>query len=675
MSWNGYSLSSIKLDEIQNHDDFQIVWFGLYIPISKELINMIEFSHQYFTFDECENYIKSVKNDRSILLVLTDFFDCALDFDRYDEIHSIYILNRNQQEIDDEIRNSSKLTQIFNDENILIERLRYDIVLTYRNDLPISFSSIDNMKNDQSLIKLDGSTLFYWNQLFIHYLVNTQNLDMDQLKEQMIEECRSECKNNTAQLKEIDEFQKDCTLDNVLKWYTRASRIYQLVNKAFRTRNIDLICKFRYFIILLYNKLKALSNEQQGRNFTVLYRGQTIKDNELKILESNVGHLISFNTLISTSRNPAVAHAFASNPKNAIIFEIHMTGEKNNSLCPFADISEYSFFGDEEEILFFPGSTFRIDSIEKENDHRYRIKLVLNNEMDQLIQSLNDCLERFTTDISQICDLYPIVLDGYLFKKYYHYLTHNSLPQKEAFSLVANVLQNYLFSGSYDRTRSIDYYKRVLLDKTLINDEFKSIALHVVIGNNYFQNSEYDNAFLYYAMAYSSINGDNLLTAEIFSRFGDVWTALNYSDNAISCFQRAFDFIISDNDKDEKLIEICDKIMKICPKENYNQYAEKYETKAKEIIDHHKKHCKYIDKKTPLKTHQQGNICEVPMKFMQATQMFKEHYSMFDRFDYLLCINYELQAGVHLVSKDILSALIMWKKAIDIRMSLKLGSE
>lgn len=176
---------------------------------------------------------------------------------------------------------------------------------------------------------------------------------------------------------------------------------------------------------------------------------------------------------------------------------------------------------------------------------------------------------------------------------------------------------------------------------------------------------------------------------------------MNYYDNAISCFQRAFDFISSDNDKDEKLIEICDKIMKICPKENYNQYVEKYETKAKEIIDHYKKHCKYIDKKTPLKMHQQfnnkynpnrlhdavklftegktllqrGNIHEVPMKFMQATQMFKEYYSMFDRFGYLLCINYEIQAGAHLGSKDILSALIMWKKSIDIRMRLHLGAE
>lgn len=252
MSWNDCLLSSTKLDGIQNHDDFQIVWFGLDIYISEELINMVEFLHQYFTIEECENYIKSVKNDRSILLVLTDFFDCALDFDQYDQIHSIYILNRNQQNIDGKIRNSPKFTQSFNDENILIKRLRYDIVFTYRNDLPISFSSIGNMENDQSLIKLDESTLFYWNQLFIQYLVNSQNVDMDQLTEQMIEQCRSECKSSTAQLKEIDEFQKYCTLDNILKWYTRASRIYQLVNKAFRTRNIDLICKFRYFIILRY---------------------------------------------------------------------------------------------------------------------------------------------------------------------------------------------------------------------------------------------------------------------------------------------------------------------------------------------------------------------------------------------------------------------------------------
>lgn len=110
------------------------------------------------------------------------------------------------------------------------------------------------MKNDQSLIKIDDSELFYWYQLFIRYLIIDQNIDINKLKEEMIEQCRRELQNDHKELLKIDEFGKTCTLDTALNWYVRDSCIFRLVNKAFRTRNIHLICKFRYSIVLLYNQ-------------------------------------------------------------------------------------------------------------------------------------------------------------------------------------------------------------------------------------------------------------------------------------------------------------------------------------------------------------------------------------------------------------------------------------
>jgi len=109
-------------------------------------------------------YIRSVKNDQTILLVLTDSFDRVMEFHRYNQIHLIYVLNSNQQQIK---RKYPKSVCFFNNEKNLVEHLRRDIILTYRYDLPISLSSIDFMNNDQSLIVLDETTLFYWNQLFI----------------------------------------------------------------------------------------------------------------------------------------------------------------------------------------------------------------------------------------------------------------------------------------------------------------------------------------------------------------------------------------------------------------------------------------------------------------------------------------------------------------------------
>jgi hypothetical protein len=72
------------------------------------------------------------------------------------------------------------------------------------------------MTNDQSLISLDKENIFLWNQLFIFRFVNSHNIDMDKLKRERIEQCRSEYKNNETKLEKINDFDQNCISDNVL---------------------------------------------------------------------------------------------------------------------------------------------------------------------------------------------------------------------------------------------------------------------------------------------------------------------------------------------------------------------------------------------------------------------------------------------------------------------------
>jgi hypothetical protein len=79
------------------------------------------------------------------------------------------------------------------------------------------------------------------------------------LKENLIEQCQSEYKNNLPVLRKIDDFRQSFKPDDVFRWYTNDSFMYRLLNKVFRTRNIDLISRFQYFIILLFKKVESLS--------------------------------------------------------------------------------------------------------------------------------------------------------------------------------------------------------------------------------------------------------------------------------------------------------------------------------------------------------------------------------------------------------------------------------
>ncbi|CAF4237440.1 unnamed protein product, partial [Rotaria sordida] len=276
-----------------------------------------------------------------------------------------------------------------------IERLRHDILLTYRHDLPITIQCLDEIKTEQSLMSLDKNEYtILWNQAFIYHLVNDLDIDMNELKKNMIEQCQLEYSNNQIQLNSINDFDKNCTYDNVLNWYTKDSFVYRLVNKAFRKRNIDLICKFRYFIILLYKKLKELSIKQQKENYSTFYRGQILGKNDLENLQSNIGHLISINTLMSTSRNENIARGFIFGVKVGVIFEINTISASDNILHPFVDISQFSLIRSEEEILFFADAVFRINSVQKENDSTWIIKLTLCNEtVEQLEQFMDGAKE------------------------------------------------------------------------------------------------------------------------------------------------------------------------------------------------------------------------------------------------------------------------------------------
>jgi hypothetical protein len=116
----------------------------------------------------------------------------------YLKFNQFIFLEKNFQNANYEREIYSKVINIFMNECKLIERLRQDILLTYRNDLPITISK--EIKTQQSLTFFDKNmTLFSWNQLLIYFFVNSPHIDMKQLKKDMIDQCRLEHKDDPTE--------------------------------------------------------------------------------------------------------------------------------------------------------------------------------------------------------------------------------------------------------------------------------------------------------------------------------------------------------------------------------------------------------------------------------------------------------------------------------------------
>jgi hypothetical protein len=215
-------------------------------------------------------------------------------------------------------------------------------------------------------------------------------------KAELLEFCRSKYHDKPKQLKEIDDFDRDYQSENAVEWYTKDSFLYRLLNESLRIETIDHIVKMRYYIHDLHNQLAELQKDfvqslNEKKNIT-LYRGQTMKRQELDDLKENKDGFISMNSFLSATQNEEVAFMFSGDGQTTELDEVsviyEMSIDTNIRSTPYAKIK--SINPDEQEILFSMGSIFRIRDVEEVIDHAgvFRVKLTMVYIEDQLWNKL-----------------------------------------------------------------------------------------------------------------------------------------------------------------------------------------------------------------------------------------------------------------------------------------------
>ncbi|CAF4972432.1 unnamed protein product [Rotaria socialis] len=114
-----------------------------------------------------------------------------------------------------------------------------------------------------------------------------------------------------------------------------------------------------------------------------------ISSNELETLRQSCDQFISINSFFSTSIDKEQALSFLNSCDvgdniEPVLFEI----DANPALVtskPFADVSPYSEFTDESEVLFMLGSIFRLQNVKRSSDGRVwivRMTLCSDDEHD-----------------------------------------------------------------------------------------------------------------------------------------------------------------------------------------------------------------------------------------------------------------------------------------------------
>ncbi|CAF4587027.1 unnamed protein product [Rotaria socialis] len=404
--------------------------------------------------DQCVTYIQSIDDEKILLItsgskashVLSRTASCH-------QIDSVFIFCMKKERHEHLLNEYSKIIGIYVELDDLCQSIKEQVDLVNRQIQTFSFF-------DQH----EKSTAFLWFQLFnyaVGHLPRSQ-----QAKQQMVRICKDYYRGNKIEIKLIEEFEKTYRSEYALLWYSKQSFIYKLINKALRTEDVDLLYIFRFFIGDLSTALqqeheKILSSKGKILN---VYRGTKLDKEEFENLKENQGKLISVNGYLSTSwRKSLAVHLAKKSTKRTdvipVLFHIQCDIKHINRNIIFADISEFSEYRKEAEVLFDLNACFLIESIEKQESLNI-IEMTLSNEGQKITEDFLELTKGETEELSGsivvgrlLCDLGEYDKS----KKYFEQLLNDS-PKEDCAWVEFNIGRALSFKCEWSQAR--EYYNR-----------------------------------------------------------------------------------------------------------------------------------------------------------------------------------------------------------------------
>ncbi|CAF3299344.1 unnamed protein product [Rotaria sp. Silwood2] len=313
---------------------------------------------------ECQTYIEHQSQQDRIVMITSGSLgqEIVSSIHKLRQVISIYVYcmdkQRNKQWADKFPKVKAIITQL--DELISCIKVDHNILKIVEEPLAINIFTTGTSTGG-----VNGQFIF--SQVLIDCLLRLKSTSKDQTE--LITICKKAYEGNTFEMTNLHEFENKYSPTKALWWYTRDTFFYKAINAVLRSENIHMIFLFRQFISDIQHQLK----ENQVKSPIKVYRGQMISSDELKRLKEHCEQFISMNSFISTSTDEQQARVFLNVPNGAVdlesvLFEIEADPNMVTTK-PFADISQHSEYPGESEILFMPGSIFRLESVMRSSEN------------------------------------------------------------------------------------------------------------------------------------------------------------------------------------------------------------------------------------------------------------------------------------------------------------------
>jgi tetratricopeptide (TPR) repeat protein len=372
----------------EDNDDYQNT-----ITKLREVVNTV---NTFTDVTECVNFVADIKTEKVFMIasgalgqtIVPVLHDMA-------QVSVIYIFCEDKARHEQWTQQWPKVNGVFTDMKPICEALKKTVQKCHQNTISMSFVATTSDTKTKNLDQLDQS--FMYTQILKEILLTIQ-FEPQCIKEFIIY-CREHFDGNTAELKNIDKFEKEYRQYTPVWWYTYPYFLHSVLNRALRSMEVDLIIKLGFFIRDLHEHITKLHSEQyaghtQSTSFTV-FRGQGLSQTDFDQLMKTKGGLLSFNNFLSTSKNRLISLNFAWEAMETfdligILFVLNVDSSVRST--PFADVLHVTDHKVEEEILFSMHSIFRIGQIKQidGNNRLWEVNLSLTSDNDPQLHALTE---------------------------------------------------------------------------------------------------------------------------------------------------------------------------------------------------------------------------------------------------------------------------------------------
>ncbi|CAF1439571.1 unnamed protein product, partial [Adineta steineri] len=387
---------------------FSLIWLDANINVKEtrgteqKLRSIINRIKKFQDVKQCQQYIEQTsQKDRLVIIVSGRLGQEIVPYiHQLRQVITIYVYCMDKKNNEQWALKFAKIKSVVVALDELVSQITADHKIQKKVEEPLSiYTFTTSVDAGKSTTGVNGQ--FVFSQILVDCLLRLKSTEVD--KNELINLCENEYEGNHMELNNLREFQQGYSPNKVLLWYTKETFFYKTLNAALRTQNIHMIFLFRAFISDIYRQLQ----KYQSKRVLQVYRCQLMSIDELDGLKNNIGQFISINSFFSTSSERSTALFLLGDittkiDSERVLFEID-ADPKMVTTKPFADISKHSYFPSESEVLFMIGSIFRLNSINRNDDQIWIIKMTLCNDnehdLKQVLMYMKEQIESGETNL------------------------------------------------------------------------------------------------------------------------------------------------------------------------------------------------------------------------------------------------------------------------------------